>query len=74
MLIWFSFIALLNLYISEKTTLIILLFVGITAAAIGTYVVMKRGQKHGKYRKLLFFPKQHPMEDIFRFMFSRNVT
>jgi hypothetical protein len=53
--------------VENKQVLIVLLFVGSAAVVAVAYVIMKRGQRRGKYMELLFFPKQHPMEDIFRF-------
>jgi hypothetical protein len=55
-------------------TLLILLLVGILGIIVVFFVIMKLGPKKGKYFQLLFFPPPHPMEDMFRFQFSRSAT
>jgi hypothetical protein len=49
--IWFSVIALCNLFIAEKTALLVLLLVGITAIFLVAFLIQLRGTRRGtKYR------------------------
>jgi hypothetical protein len=47
-------ISLLNLYIDNKISLLVLLFAGGLGAALITFIIKKKGEKYGKYEVCYF--------------------